>query len=100
MRDRAVIPRRLTISIALLLGVVVLGTAGYTLLEGYSWFDAFYATVTTITTIGGGEVRPFHLWGKIWTMVVVGVGFFVAAIAKVGDTDRPTVRHRTMPAIR
>ena len=77
MSDRSVIPRRLTISIGLLLGVIAVGTAGYVWLEGYAWFDALYATVTTITTIGGGEVQPFHRAGKLWTMIVVAIGFLV-----------------------
>ena len=59
----------------MLLGVVVVGTTGYTWFEGYSWFDALYATVTTMTTVGGGEVHPFHAIGKLWTMSVVVVGF-------------------------
>ncbi len=45
--------------------------------RNYSWFDSLYATVTTITTVGGGEVRPFHTAGKLWTMVVVAIGFLV-----------------------
>lgn len=75
MSDRRAMFRRLTLSIAMLCAVVLVGTAGFVWLEGYGWFDALYATVTTITTIGGGEVRPFHTAGKVWTMLVVAVGF-------------------------
>lgn len=67
--------RRLALSAAMLLSVVAVGTMGYWMLEGYSWFDALYATVTTISTVGGGEVRPYHTVGKIWTMIVVSIGF-------------------------
>lgn len=81
------IPRRLQFSIALLATVVLGGTAGYAVLEGYGWFDALYATVTNMTTVGGGEVRPFHLPGKILTMLVVVIGFVAftdAIVALVG----------------
>ena len=43
---------------ALLLLVMVIGTAGYHFLEGWSWFDGFYMVVTTLTTIGYQEVHP------------------------------------------
>jgi voltage-gated potassium channel len=75
MIDRRAMFRRLTLSIFMLFAVVAVGTAGFHWLEAYSWFDALYATVTTITTIGGGEVQPFHAAGKIWTMLVVAIGF-------------------------
>jgi voltage-gated potassium channel len=77
MSERRAMFRRLTLSIVMLLGVIVVGTAGYVWLEGYDWFDSLYATVTTITTVGGGEIHPFHAAGKVWTMVVVAVGFLV-----------------------
>ncbi len=77
MTDRRAMFRRLTLSIVMLVAVIAVGAGGYRWLENYSWFDALYATVTTITTVGGGEVRPFHMAGKLWTMVVVAVGFLV-----------------------
>lgn len=61
----------------LLLIVIVAGTAGYVLLEHWHWFDAFYVTISTITTIGGGEPAPMDVAGKSWTIVVVAVGFGV-----------------------
>jgi voltage-gated potassium channel len=59
----------------LVAAVIVLGTLGYVKLEGWTWFDAFYMTVMTITTVGGGEPRPLSVAGKWWTVLVVAVGF-------------------------
>jgi voltage-gated potassium channel len=67
----------LGLAMLLLLIVIVAGTAGYVLLEHWHWFDAFYVTITTITTIGGGEPTPMNVAGKAWTIVVVAVGFGV-----------------------
>jgi voltage-gated potassium channel len=77
MNARAVVPRQLQIAAVLLIAVVLGGTAGFATLERWSWFDAFYMTVTTITTVGGGEARPLDVAGKWWTIVVVAVGFGV-----------------------
>jgi voltage-gated potassium channel len=49
---------------ALLVVVIAAGTLGYILIERWSWFDAFYMTITTITTIGGGEPQTMNVWGK------------------------------------
>jgi len=75
MNERSVLPRRLLIAMTLLISVVAIGTAGYAVLEGWSWFDAFYMTVTTITTVGGGEAHPLDVAGKSWTIAVVAFGF-------------------------
>jgi len=71
-------PRRgLGVALTLLAVVIVGGTIGYVALEHWSWFDSFYMTVNTITTIGGGEPKPMDVAGKWWTIVVVSVGFGV-----------------------
>src|ERR1700730_11861188 len=69
--------RQLPMPAVLLIAVVFGGTAGFVTLEHWSWFEAFYMTVTTITTVGGGEARPLDVAGKWWTIVVVAVGFGV-----------------------
>ena len=77
MRQRPVVPRPLALAAAWLIGVIALGTVGYVVIEGWGWFDALYMTVTTITTVGGGEPRPLTLGGKWWTILTVAVGFGV-----------------------
>jgi voltage-gated potassium channel len=77
MKERSILGRTLIVAGTLLVSVVLLGTAGYVVLEGWSWFDAFYATVTTITTVGGGEPAKPSVAGKVWTVVVVAFGFGV-----------------------
>src|SRR4029453_8713633 len=55
------------------------GTLGYYWLwrdVGGTWLDALFMTVTTITTVGYGEVKPLDTPGRIFTMIIaiVGVG--------------------------
>ena len=49
---------RVQLALILLTAVVVTGTAGFHYIEGWSWFDGFYMILTTMTTIGYGEVHP------------------------------------------
>jgi len=75
--------RRLALAAILLIGITGLGTLGYGYFEGYAPFDALYATVTTMATVGGGEIHPYHLAGKIVTMFLVVFGFIVFTNALV-----------------
>jgi voltage-gated potassium channel len=75
MRERPLVPRPLALAAILVLAVLAAGTAGYVALEHWSPFDALYMTVTTVTTIGGGQPTAMDAAGKWWTMAVVAVGF-------------------------
>src|SRR5215831_233439 len=70
---------RLSLPLALVTVVIVVGTAGYSWLwrdQGGTWMDALFMTVTTITTIGYGEVKPLGTAGRIFTMILAlgGIG--------------------------
>ena len=60
----------------LVLLILTLGTLGYRWLEGYSWVDALYMTVITLSTVGFGEVYPLSQIGRVFTigLIVLGVG--------------------------
>ena len=66
-----------------ILGVLVSGTIGYVLIEGWSAWDAFYMTVITVTTVGYLEVHPLSTAGRAFTVVVLfaGVGSFFYAFS-------------------
>ncbi|HVE13710.1 MAG TPA: potassium channel protein [Elusimicrobiota bacterium] len=57
----------------------VIGTAGYVLIEGWSWFDAFYMTTITLATIGYGEVHPLSNHGRAFTIGLAVTGFGAVA---------------------
>jgi voltage-gated potassium channel len=54
--------------------VLALGVAGYTLIECWSFLDALYMTVITVTTVGYGEVHPLSPYGRIFTIVLIVTG--------------------------
>jgi voltage-gated potassium channel len=77
-----------------LVGLVIAGTLGYMLIERWSFIDALFMTVTTLTTVGYGEVRPLDTAGRIYTMILLlfGVGFLfyiLVAAAELLDEANP-----------
>ncbi len=54
---------------------LVYGTVGYVVLEGFGVLDAVYMTVTTLTTVGFGEIEPLDPAGRLFTLSLIGIGF-------------------------
>lgn len=73
---RWVIPPRLIAPILVPAVLLLLGTLGYRLLEGWSWFDALYMTVITLTTVGFLEVHEMSQAGRAFTMFLCLGGVF------------------------
>ncbi len=78
-------PKKLLAALAGLIGILLIGTLGYTLIEGWSLLDALYMTVITITTVGYMEVQPLDAVGRIFTMflLIIGVGGALYALTAV-----------------
>ncbi len=68
---------RATASLAVF--ILASGTIFYRSVEGWSWIDSFYFSVTTVSTVGNGYLAPQTDFGKLFTVVYifVGVGVFV-----------------------
>ena len=66
----------LLFAVALLASVFLAGTIGYVAIEGWAPWDAFYMTVTTVTTVGFREVHELSRAGQIFTVALLmgGVG--------------------------
>ncbi len=66
-------------SILLSVFILLLGTAGYMIIEGWDLIDSMYMTVITLTTVGFGEVHKISNLGRLFTIVLIffGAGFFV-----------------------
>ncbi len=64
--------------------ILLSGTILYRTIEGWSWIDALYFSVTTISTLGLGDLSPQTDLGKLFTVIYifVGVGIFVALFAQ------------------
>lgn len=74
--------RRLLLLVVILLTV---GTVFYSNVEGWGYLDSLYFCVTTLTTVGYGDLNPQTDLGKIFTIfyILVGVGILLGFINAV-----------------
>lgn len=79
--------RRILVIVILLTGLVMSGMVGFHYIEGWSFFDALYMSVITMTTVGYMEVHPLSQNGRIFTMVflVIGLGIYLYGIVQVAE---------------
>lgn len=80
--------KRITIIIGLLLASMIIGITGYMLIENYTFIEAFYMTIISISTAGYLEVHPLSDAGRIFTslFLITNIGIFfygVTAIARL-----------------
>lgn len=71
--------QRMTRVVIIVLTLVITGTVGFRLIEAdkpeATWINCCYMTVTTLTTVGYGEVIPLSENGRIFVMCFLIVGF-------------------------
>lgn len=72
---------KIYIALSLVLFVSLLGVIGFRYLSDYSWLDAVYMTVITMTTVGFSEVSPLDENAKIFTIFLIIASVFIFAFA-------------------
>ncbi|WP_318544919.1 potassium channel family protein [Marixanthotalea marina] len=70
-----------------MVAILFVGIVGYMFLSNYSFVDALYMTVITMTTVGFGEVEPLNEQARIFTIFlilasVVIVGYALSVITE------------------
>src|SRR5580693_6849321 len=80
--------RRLTLILLAIAFTLAIGTAGFVLIDHYPPFDAFYMTLTTMTTVGYGELHPLSRAGRVFNsfLIAFGVTTIFIAIGAVTQT--------------
>jgi voltage-gated potassium channel len=91
-----------------LLALLLAGSLGFVWIEGWNFFDALYMTVTTLTTVGYGEVHPLSHLGRLYNMVLIlaGMGvlfYIVGSLARAvveGEVRRALGKRKLLTRIR
>jgi len=63
--------RRLLWGVCALVIIIAAGAIGYVIIEGWSFIDALYMTIITITTVGYNEVHPLTTTGRIFSIFLI-----------------------------
>ncbi len=82
-------PLRTLITAILLANMVVIGgITGYMLIEDWSFLDAFYMTIVSLTTVGYGETHPLSTAGRYFTLflLMAGVGLILMVATRINET--------------
>ena len=96
LRNR--IKLQILIAAIALLSMVIIGTVAYKHLENWSWGDSFYFSVTTITTVGYGDLHPTTGASRIFTAfyVLSGVAVAFTSLGIIGTNYMRTSEERLL----
>ncbi|WP_196885138.1 potassium channel family protein [Aureivirga sp. CE67] len=73
----AVFKTKLQKAIFLLFLVIIIGVLGFIYWANYSFIDAFYMTIITVSTVGFGEVHPMDADDKLFTAFLILISLTV-----------------------
>jgi len=68
-------------ALLLLLMIVIIGVFGYMFIEKYSFPDAFFMTIITMSTVGFQVIKPLSPAGQIFTSILIVISFGIFAYA-------------------
>jgi voltage-gated potassium channel len=76
---------RLRWSVGFMLFSIVSGMLGYVFIEGYTWFEGYYMSVVTLSSVGFMEIHPLSHAGRVFTslLILFNVGIFAYAISTI-----------------
>lgn len=67
---------KLLVAVAFCLAIIAMGIVGFMVIDGYTFVEAFFMTVITISSVGYGEIRPLSDEGRLFTifLILTGIG--------------------------
>jgi hypothetical protein len=78
---------QVSIAITSILTLIGIGTFSYRFLEDWTWIQSFYFSVTTLTTVGFGDLHPTSDGSRLFTAfyILVGVTIVLGSIGVIGS---------------
>jgi voltage-gated potassium channel len=79
---------KLKIAFLSLFFLFIVGTMGFYFIEGWSFTESLYTTVTTLSTVGYGDFYPQTQTGRIFTifLIIFGVGTMLYTVVLFAET--------------
>jgi voltage-gated potassium channel len=76
---------RVILAFGLLMIPIFIGVTGFILIENASFEDALFMTVTTVATVGYGEVFPLSTYGRYFTifLIIGNLGIFAYSLTLI-----------------
>jgi len=72
---------KIVLALSLMVVVLLFGVVGYKMLSDFTWIEAIYMTIITVTTVGFSEVRPLDANAKIFTVFLIVTSVFIFGFA-------------------
>jgi voltage-gated potassium channel len=72
---------RATLVVILVIALLAVGTVGFHVIEQWSWFQAFYGTLMTVSTIGAEPENQLSHAGRAFNVVLIFLGLGVVGFA-------------------
>lgn len=73
--------KELYLALLIILTIAFVGSFGYVYLEEYTYVEALYMTIITVSTVGFTEVRTLSPEGRIFTIFLIFISFGTFAYA-------------------
>ncbi|TNF69446.1 MAG: potassium channel protein [Bacteroidetes bacterium] len=72
---------KIYLALSLVSLIVITGVLGYRFIAEFSWTEALYMTIITVSTVGFREVRPLSAEEQLFTVVLITASIFIFAFA-------------------
>ena len=85
--DQTINKKNFATLLMLVAGLVIIGVAGYMIIERWTFLEAIYMVVITLATVGYREIHPLSTAGTIFTilLIVFGIVTLYYVIRVVGE---------------
>jgi voltage-gated potassium channel len=79
--------KELYVALIIVLTIPIVGVVGYMVIEDYSFVEAFYMTIITISTVGFKEIRELSDLGRYFTsfLILVSFGTFAYTLSLISQ---------------
>ena len=81
------VEKKLFTAVVIVCGYLFFGAIFFHIVEGWSYFDSFYFTAITLTTVGYGDLLPTHVLSKLFSIFLAfsGIGLVFYSVSIVAQ---------------